>query len=99
MPESEHKRCEICGQCLVIRWCDYHGVAACVVCGSPYRIYHYDGSIVNYCGNIDPTDEYCILPVLPTYKLSVLSIPSDREHEDAGLILRLPHQGLTVRHL
>ena len=34
--------CEICGQHLSMCWRDHHGIAACITCGAPYRIYHYD---------------------------------------------------------
>lgn len=35
--------CEICGNHAVWSWTDYHGVAQCYQCGSPYRIFHYEG--------------------------------------------------------
>lgn len=34
-------KCEICGEDLGFRWTDTHGIGACVICGAPYRIYHY----------------------------------------------------------
>ena len=40
---NEINTCEICNDKLVITWTDTHGVAACIRCNSPYRIYHYEG--------------------------------------------------------
>ena len=34
--------CTICEKKFVFRWTDTHGIAACMTCGAPYRIYHYD---------------------------------------------------------
>ena len=36
------QNCEICDHRLSVYWRDQHGIAACVTCGAPYRIYHYD---------------------------------------------------------
>jgi hypothetical protein len=36
------QNCEICEHRLSVCWRDQHGIAACVTCGAPYRIYHYD---------------------------------------------------------
>jgi hypothetical protein len=35
--------CAICEQPYSFRWSDTHGIAACRVCGLPYRLLHYDG--------------------------------------------------------
>lgn len=35
--------CAICGNELRVRWSDTHGVGACITCGLPYLIYHYEG--------------------------------------------------------
>jgi len=35
--------CVVCGATLYFRWTDTHGVGVCSVCGTPYRILHYDG--------------------------------------------------------
>jgi hypothetical protein len=35
--------CEVCGEDFEFRWCDCHGIAACLTCGAPYRLLHYDG--------------------------------------------------------
>lgn len=35
-------QCGICEANFTFRWTDTHGVAACVNCGAPYRIYHYE---------------------------------------------------------
>jgi len=45
MPQSQVERtpCLICGRDPGFRWCDHHGIGACLQCGAPYRIYHYDG--------------------------------------------------------
>ena len=34
--------CECCREPLRFQWCDTHGVGACVRCGLPYTIYHYE---------------------------------------------------------
>ena len=36
------QKCLICENPLCFRWTDTHGVGACVRCGAPYTIYHYD---------------------------------------------------------
>lgn len=36
-------KCAVCDQELRVRWTDTHGIGACVTCGLPYRIYHYEG--------------------------------------------------------
>lgn len=41
---SDKPRCEICESELAVRWSDTHGIGACITCGLPYQIYHYDGS-------------------------------------------------------
>jgi hypothetical protein len=41
--EKETKmECIICKEELSFRWTDTHGIGACLRCGMPYRIYHYD---------------------------------------------------------
>jgi len=35
--------CVVCGSEWYFRWTDTHGVGVCAVCGTPYRILHYDG--------------------------------------------------------
>lgn len=35
--------CVCCGERLGVQWSDTHGVGACITCGMPYRIYHYEG--------------------------------------------------------
>lgn len=35
-------KCEVCDKEFVMRWTDTHGVGACLECGIPYTIYHYD---------------------------------------------------------
>ena len=37
------KDCVVCDQKPVWAWTDTHGVAQCVHCGTPYRLYHYEG--------------------------------------------------------
>jgi hypothetical protein len=39
----ERQKCECCGETMSFRWCDQHGVGACITCGLPYTIYHYEG--------------------------------------------------------
>jgi hypothetical protein len=33
--------CEICNSELAVRWSDTHGVGACITCGLPYTVLHY----------------------------------------------------------
>lgn len=35
--------CVVCDATFCFRWTDTHGVGVCSVCGTPYRILHYDG--------------------------------------------------------
>lgn len=38
------EECVICGDGFRgFRWTDTHGIGACVNCGAPYTIYHYEG--------------------------------------------------------
>ena len=37
------KNCIVCDQRPTWAWTDTHGVAQCVHCGTPYRLYHYEG--------------------------------------------------------
>lgn len=39
---SNEQKCECCGDRLTFQWSDTHGVGACVQCGLPYTIYHYE---------------------------------------------------------
>jgi len=44
-PTAEVKQgliCQICDTPLVCRWTDTHGVGACLSCGVPYRLLHYE---------------------------------------------------------
>ena len=41
---EEPMKCLICGYNLHCRWTDTHGIGACLLCGTPYRIYHYEGN-------------------------------------------------------
>ncbi len=34
--------CAVCANKLSFQWCDQHGVGACINCGLPYTIYHYE---------------------------------------------------------
>lgn len=34
--------CEICENEVSYRWTDSHGIAACIYCGAPYKLYHYE---------------------------------------------------------
>lgn len=34
--------CEICGEALHCRWTDTHGIGACLTCGAPYTLFHYE---------------------------------------------------------
>jgi hypothetical protein len=34
--------CAVCDQAYRWAWTDTHGVAQCVTCGAPYRLYHYE---------------------------------------------------------
>jgi hypothetical protein len=34
--------CRVCDHALAFRWTDTHGIAVCVECGLPYRVYHYN---------------------------------------------------------
>lgn len=35
--------CVVCDQKPMWAWTDTHGIAQCVHCGTPYRLYHYEG--------------------------------------------------------
>jgi len=36
-------KCIICDdEPMGVRWTDTHGIAACLMCNTPYRIYHYE---------------------------------------------------------
>lgn len=39
---SERRPCAVCEQELSCRWTDTHGIAVCITCGAPYRLYHYE---------------------------------------------------------
>lgn len=41
-PVITRPKCAICGTDLRVSWTDTHGVAACLECGLPYRLYHYE---------------------------------------------------------
>ena len=41
-PDSPETVCIICGNGLRTRWTDTHGIGACVNCGCPYRLFHYE---------------------------------------------------------
>ena len=34
--------CAVCQHAYGFRWTDTHGIGACVHCGAPYRLYHYE---------------------------------------------------------
>ena len=51
-------KCEICENDLAIRWTDTHGIGACITCGTPYKIYHYDENNKR----VDKSAENLILP-------------------------------------
>ena len=40
---NEKEKCKICGAWYVFSWTDIHGIGQCTTCGTPYRIYHYEG--------------------------------------------------------
>ena len=40
---SEPTICAVCYTEARWAWCDQHGVAQCVKCGAPYRLFHYEG--------------------------------------------------------
>jgi len=35
-------KCIICNHSLLCRWTDTHGIGACIICGTCYKLYHYD---------------------------------------------------------
>lgn len=37
-----YMKCEICGND-TFRWTDVHGIAGCISCNAPHRVYHYEG--------------------------------------------------------
>ena len=37
------KACLVCDRPISLAWTDSHGVAQCLICGAPYRIFHYEG--------------------------------------------------------
>lgn len=37
--------CVVCEQGLSLTWTDTHGVAACLNCGAPYRVFHYENDV------------------------------------------------------
>jgi len=49
---SDPVDCKVCGQRLHFRWTIKHGVAECVICQTPYKVYHYDEE-----GNLDKYPE------------------------------------------
>ncbi len=34
--------CIVCESKYAFRWTDTHGIGACITCGAPYRLIHYD---------------------------------------------------------
>lgn len=51
-------KCSICGTEPHFRWTDTHGIGACLQCGAPYRLYHYDENQQR----VDKEPELLILP-------------------------------------
>lgn len=52
-----NQRCDCCGDALRLQWTDTHGVAVCIACGLPYRVYHYEND-----KRIDKAPEMCLTP-------------------------------------
>lgn len=42
MTDARPSNCECCGSTYMIQWSDLHGVGACVTCGLPSRVLHYE---------------------------------------------------------
>lgn len=45
-PVKQGSICEICGEELHCRWTDTHGCGACLTCGAPYTLLHYDNNVL-----------------------------------------------------
>lgn len=39
---ADRMKCECCDYELHVQWSDTHGIGACLTCGLPYRILHYE---------------------------------------------------------
>ena len=66
--KGERVKCTICDQEMRgFQWTDTHGIGQCVMCGTPYEIYHYDADKKRVDG--PPTcivrDDY--VPILREY--------------------------------
>ena len=44
--------CCICGNDFAVEWSDYHGEGVCIVCGTPYQLYHYDANDKRIIGTL-----------------------------------------------
>lgn len=53
--------CVICDAQPTWAWTDTHGVAQCVHCGAPYKLYHYEGEGEQQ-KRVDKSPECCVLP-------------------------------------
>lgn len=55
-------KCICCEDDLAFQWSDTHGVGACIKCGMPYRIFHYEGP-EGAQKRVEKPPECCILEV------------------------------------
>ena len=53
--------CIVCDQKPAWAWTDTHGIAQCIHCGTPYRIFHYEGEGEN-SKRVDKAPACVVLP-------------------------------------
>ena len=41
-PVEAPENCVVCAKKYNVTWTDTHGVAQCIYCGAPYRVFHYE---------------------------------------------------------
>jgi hypothetical protein len=63
--------CTICNKLNPIwSWTDTHGIAQCMTCGTPYRLYHYEGN-ADDIKRVEKPPTLCVdqkyIPVLQEY--------------------------------
>ena len=60
--EVENAECVVCGSQSLYRWTDTHGIGACLTCGCPYRLFHYEKDGEGKDRRVERQPECCILP-------------------------------------
>ena len=43
--EGVKQACRVCDQKLAMTWTDTHGIAQCLTCGAPYRVFYYENGV------------------------------------------------------